>query len=203
MNKNWCRILITSAALASTGLAQVHLVRGDVDSVQNTRTFVLKCTNVQLVSTTVNLQAMHDQARQNNIFWEMQVKDVSANGRKILDVLTAVSKPKILDMGNIRLGRSDRWAIASTPGSAFAIYMASATQTDFLPVGALGSWILGFNFFLFHQGIVPATGLFQFSFQPPNIPALVGHTFASQALIVNKNSTALLSNAECKEVRSK
>ena len=100
------KAVIATAVLASTSFAQLHLVRGDVDSVQNSNTFVLECTNVQLVSSTVNLRAMHDQSRQNDIYWEMR-QDFDNVGIVIQSCLRR-SAQDIADLPRLeRLGQRD------------------------------------------------------------------------------------------------
>src|SRR5690606_31444330 len=44
--------------------AQTQLVRGDIDSIPQSNRFRLDCTNIQLVTSTVNLQQLHDASKQ-------------------------------------------------------------------------------------------------------------------------------------------
>lgn len=192
-----------SSLLIAAGHAQTQLVRGDVDSVQGTNRFVLACTTIQLVSRTVNLQQLHDQSRQQDIEYEMQVRDVSAGGKTILDVVSAKAIPELFDMGNLRLGRADRWQVMGAPGSATAVYITATGLTGYTPVGAAGTWLLGNTFFFLHAGAIGNTGLFQFSWQPPDIQGLVGQSFAAQAIVLDRNGGLLIANAQCKEVRAR
>ncbi len=195
--------LLAVAILSAPMLAQTQLVRGDIDGIQHTRRFRLKCTNIELVSTTVNLQALHDASRQQKFEYAMQVRDVSAQGRVMLNVLSAKRIPKLLDMGNIRLGRADRWHVIGRPGELALVYLnGGPATTSYLPLGPLGTWLLGTNAVLFSVGRIQATGRFEFRFQPPNDRSLVGTVFTSQAVVASM-SRLLITNAQCKAVRSK
>ncbi|MEM7203302.1 MAG: hypothetical protein AAF628_23770 [Planctomycetota bacterium] len=76
-----------------------------------------------LVSSVVNLQALHDASRQQDIEYEMSVQNIGTPGAPILDVLSAVEIPETLDMGNLRFGRSETWEVfgrpAPPPGSSW------------------------------------------------------------------------------------
>ncbi len=197
------KILTTAllgAALCAPLCAQNQLVRGDVDSVQNTNRFVLKCTNVPLVSTTVNLQQLHDATRQQNLTVEMTVRDIGTT-TPVLDVLAAQIVPERMDMGNLRFGRTETWEVFAAPGSHAWIFVDVMASTGFLGFGDAGAWVLGRNAALLANGPVGALGRFQLRFQMPDIPALVGQTFVSQA-IVQENGTLLLTEADCKAVRA-
>lgn len=202
--KSLLSAIVATIAIAPAALAQTQLVRGDVDSIQNTRTFVLDCTNIRLVSSTVNLQQLHDRSRQRDIEYEMQVKDVSSGNQKILDVISAKEIPELLDMGNIRLGRSDRWHVLGSPGQLAAVFLTGGpNMTSYTPAGALGTWVLGNSYVFFNAGAIGSFGRFEFSFQPPQIPALVGMTFTSQAVVFTLQGPVLITNPQCKEVRSR
>ncbi|MEM7203301.1 MAG: hypothetical protein AAF628_23765 [Planctomycetota bacterium] len=51
------------------------------------------------------------------------------------------------------------------------------------------------------QGTISAIGRFQFRFQMPTIPSLIGVEFTSQAVIAD-GSALVLTHGDCKEVRS-
>lgn len=182
--------------------AQLQLVRGDVDAVQGTNIFRLECTNIRLVSQTVNLQALHDASRQQDIEYEMQVRDVSQGGETVLDVVTAKTIPEIFSMGNIRLGRSDTWELFGTPGSAAGMFVTLPAFTSYVPLGPAGAWLVGSQSLIFASGTVNAIGQFQVRFEPPNDPGLVGMVVFGQGVLV-QNGALLLANPDCKEVRSR
>jgi hypothetical protein len=146
---------------ATAATAQTQLVRGDVDRVQNSQNFQLDCTTIRLVSSTVNLQQLHDQSRQQDIEYEMQVNDVSAGGVTILDVLSARAIPELMDMGNIRLGRSDSWEVLGAPGSSALVFVNAGNQTRYLPAGSMGTWLLNTNFLFFQFGVISSAGQFR------------------------------------------
>ena len=201
---------VLGSVLLSTGLLALdlnaqagQLVRGDVDGVRGTRRFQLKCTTVPLISRNVNLQALHDASRQKKIEYEMRVRNVGSAARPMLDVLSARVIPELFDMGNIRLGRSDRWHVLGNPGDAAFVFLTGQSLTGYLPLGAAGSWNLGANFVFFKQGIVSVLGRFEFRFQPPNLRSLVGKEIAGQALTVTPAGKLTITNPQCKTVRSK
>ena len=200
--KRTLSLLLAASSLTFAVGAQTQLVRGDVDGIQGTNRFRLDCTaNVELISNTVNLQALHDASRQMDIEYEMQVIDVSAGGRTILNVVSAVQIPEIFGMGNLRFGRSETWEVFGTPGSPTAIYVDLTANTGYLPLGNFGTWILGPNAQFFRSGVIGATGQFRFNFQFPTIPSLLGTSFSAQAGIV-QNGAVLITNPDCKEVRN-
>lgn len=193
--------MVSVLAFASSSLAQTQLVRGDVDSIQGTNQFRLDCTaNVRLVSNTVNLQQLHDLSRQQDIEYEMQVLDVSSGGTTILNVVSAQQIPEILDMGNLRFGRSESWQVFAPSGSSVAVYIALTSSTSYLPLGGAGTWILPLSAPLLRSG-VSTGGRFQFQLQMPTIPSLVGTSFSAQAIYAN-GSQVLITNPDCKEVRT-
>lgn len=200
------RLLHTAAVaaiLSLPALAQTQLVRGDVDTINGTNLFALKCTNIRLVSRTVNLRALHDRSRRQDIEYEMIVKDVSSGGQTVLDVLSAKQIPELFDMGNLRIGRSDHWHVLGAPGSVTAVFLTATTWTSYMPFGDLGTWLLGTTFAEVAQGTVGSFGRFQFSFQPPNLPHLIGQSFAAQAVVRNPAGVYSITNAQCKELRSR
>lgn len=193
-------------ALATTltaGLtAQTQLVRGDVDGIQNTQgLFQLECTQVRLVSSTVNLQALHDASRQQDIEYEMQVTQVGTNP-VTLDVVSATQIFEMFDMGNLRFGRNETWEVFGVPGNPAAVYMDLRANTNYAPFGSWGTWVLGPNAFLFNQGTINALGRFRFQFTMPNLPQFVGVEFTAQALTLDANGAPLITNPDCKEVRN-
>jgi hypothetical protein len=196
-----CRSLVTLAALAATAAAQTQVVRGDIDDQNNI--FFLDCANqVRLVSNTVNLRALHDASRQQDIEYEMQVVDVSSGGQRILDVVSAIAIPEQFNMGNLRLGRADRWEFFAPAGTQVAIFLNARVLTVYVPIPGMGAWLFGGGSLAVRQGITDALGRFQFDVQPPSDPALVGIEFTSQSVFRLTNGTIGISNADCKVVRN-
>ena len=197
------KIAFLPLLLATALSAQTQLVRGDVDVVKNTtNVFRLDCTNILLTSRTVNLLQLHNASRQQDIEYEMQVRDVSSGGQAILDVVSAKTIKEMFNMGNIRIGRSDTWEVFGPAGSPTAIFITLPVLTSYAPFGNAGTWLLGATPVMFAQGTVSAIGRFQVRYQPPNIPSLVGQTVVGQAALI-QSGALVLTNADCKEVRSK
>ena len=108
-------------------------------------------------------------------------------------------------MGNLRLGQSSRWQVNAPSGTSAWIYVADTRRTGYTPLGAAGTWLLqspGAVFFAF--GVTSNFGQFEFSFTMPNIPALVGTSITSQALLYRGATGAFtVSNPDCKEVENR
>ncbi len=196
------KLFLVLPLLAASAMAQTYRIVGDVDAIQGTNLFELDCTHIRLVSTTVNLQQLHDASRQQNIEYDMQVTDVSAGGLTILNVLSAVAVPEQFNMGNLRFGRSETWDLFGAPGSRFQVFLSTRAQTSFLPIpGFANAWFLTPFAVPFHSGTMTG-GFIQFSFQMPTIPALVGVEFSAQTALVDAANNVTLTNPDCKVVRN-
>lgn len=190
-----------SALLALGSLsAQTQLVRGEVDGIQGTNLFQLKCTTVRLTSANLNLQALHDLTHQNNVVLDMQVVDSFGNGSS-LEVVAATPVTRNFDMGNLRFGRAETWEVFAAPGSQVWVFVGGGGDTGYTPVGAIGTWLLGPSAVPFLNGTTNATGSARFSVTMPTAPGLVGAVFAAQS-VVSSGGALSVTNAECKEVRA-
>lgn len=198
MNLRFPFVLLT---LAASTFAQTQLVRGDIEDQNNV--FFLDCANqVRLVSSTVNLRALHDASRQQDIEYEMQVIDVTSGGQRTLDVISATAIPEQFGMGNLRFGRSDRWEFFSPAGTLVSIWMNARAAGIWAPIPGLGAWLVGLPALHIRDGVTNALGQFQFDLQPPTVPALVGVEFTAQALYQLPSGFIGISNADCKVVRN-
>ena len=176
--------LCTLTATTDTATAQTQLLRGSVDSIQGTNLFQIECTGIRVVSSTVNLQALNNASHQNDITFDLQVQQVDSNPT-ILDIVSATQTFETFEMGNLRFGRLETWEVFGAPGSVTSVFINLRSNTSYLPVGNAGTWLLGGNFGLLSTGIINAIGRYQFLFQMPTIPALVGTEISSQAIIVD------------------
>ena len=196
------KLLLVLPLLAASAMAQTHRIVGDVDAIQGTNLFELDCTRIRLVSTTVNLQQLHDASRQQDIEYDMQVTDVSAGGLTILNVLSAVAIPEQFNMGNLRFGRSETWDLAGTAGSRYAIFVNDRNATSLLALPAFSnSWFMGPNAVQIFSGTMNAAFI-QIPFQMPTIPALVGAQFSAQTLLLSPSNALSITHADCKIVRN-
>lgn len=190
-------LLLAASVLAAGLSSQTQLLRGKIENVQNTQNrFFLDCTNIPLTSTALNL---------NNLVgnqYIMQVVNTGSASSPSLEVKSVTATTKIFDMGNIRLGRADRWQVRWKAGSTTAVGVTATAATSYVPLGPIGTFLLGPQFVLLKQGKVNQLGVFEFSFQPPNIQSLVGLSVTGQALVQEPNGFLLLSNPDCKEVRA-
>ncbi len=190
-------LLLVASVLAAGLNSQTQLLRGKIEDVKNTQNqFFLGCTNIPLTSTTLNLNLLVGQQ------YVMQVVNTGTATKPSLDVRSATATTKIFDMGNIRLGRADRWQVRWTPNSMAAVGVTATALTSYAPAGSLGTFLLGPQFVLLSKGQVNQLGVFEFSFQPPNIASLVGLSVTGQALVQEPKGFLLLSNPDCKEVRA-
>lgn len=187
-------------ALASSLSAQ-QLVRGDIDGIQGTQLFQLECTQIRIVSPTLNLQALSDASRQQNIEYDMQVVQVQANPT-VLEILSATPVPEMFQMGNLRIGRSETWELVGVPGSQYGVFLGFRTTTSYAPLGVWGTWLLGSNFAPLQNGTINALGRSQFQFTMPNAPTFIGMEITSQAIVVEPDGDLVITNPDCKEVRN-
>ncbi|MCA8975511.1 MAG: hypothetical protein KDC98_12380 [Planctomycetes bacterium] len=187
--------MLATLLAATAGLAaQTHTVRGTVEDVQNTTNqFVLKCTNIPLVSTAVNLNAW--------IGTEaiMQVTNLGSPAAPSLRVDAIAVTAETFEMGNLRFGQARTWTVFAPAGSFSLVAIDFTANTGFLPVAGLGSYLLGANAIVLRSGFAGGNNQFQFQFTMPNAPALTGQSMTAQALIL-ESAQAYLSNSDCKDI---
>jgi hypothetical protein len=196
-------LAIACSAILFSGIAgaQTQLLRGDIGDIRGTNRFLLDGTTIELVSSTVNLQVLHDQSRQQNIDYEMRVTLVSAPP-VVLNVVSAVSIPEMMDMGNMRLGESSRWQVNGTPGSTAWVFIGATAFTAYTPVGPLGTFLLGGPVALLAQGTINGQGQFEFNFTTPNDPSFVGVEITSQAVVQLPAGNFLVTNPDSRVIES-
>ena len=186
-------LLVTASALT----AQTQTLRGKVEDVQGTQNqFYLDCTNIRLVSTALNLNTWIGQQA------VLQVVDVSTPGTTTLRVDAAVATTKVFDIGNLRLGQSARWQVNAPAGSFALMAVGPTAGTSYVPLGALGTFLLGPTHGVVASGFTNAQNQFEINFTMPVLPQLVGTSFTGQAL-VGDHGTWFFSNPDCKEVENR
>ncbi len=194
-------ITLAFALLASSALAQTFPVRGDIDAIQGTNLFELDCTRIRLVSTTVNLQILHDASRQQNIEYDMMVTDVSAGGLTILNVLSATAVAEQFNMGNLRFGRSETWDLSAPAGTRYGMFINVRNATSLATLGLNNPWFLGPNAVLLLSGTMP-TNFIQVPFTMPTIPSMVGVEISAQTVLLDAANNVSLTHLDCKDVRA-
>ena len=194
-------ITLAFALLASSALAQTFPVRGDIDAIQGTNLFELDCTRIRLVSTTVNLQVLHDASRQQNIEYDMTVTDVSAGGLTILNVLSATAVAEQFGMGNLRFGRSETWDLSAPAGTRYGMFINVRNATSLTTLGLNNPWFLGSNAVLLLSGTMP-TNFIQVPFTMPTIPSMVGVEISAQTVLLDAANNVSLTHLDCKDVRA-
>jgi hypothetical protein len=190
-------LLLAGAEVA----AQTQIVRGDIDGIQGTNRFQLDCTSIELISTSVNLQALHDLSRQQNIEFEMQVS-VASVSPTVLNVLSAVQIPETMDMGKMRLGETDNWEVRGQPGTAAFVFIGDRRTTAYIPAGPLGTFVLGGPIALLASGTINGVGQFQFNFTMPNNPLFVGVEITSQAILALPSGMLTITHPACKTIEA-
>lgn len=182
------------AVFAASVAAQTVTLRGKVEDVQGTQNqFFLDGTNLPLVSTALNLNTLVGQQA------IMQVVDIGTPAAPLIRVDSSVPTTKVMDMGNLRLGQSSTFEVNAPAGSAAFMFMDFQDNTGFLPVGGLGTWLLGLAPYLLAGGITDGQNQFEAQFFTPPNPQLLGLRITSQAL-VGDHGTWFFSNPDNKTV---
>jgi len=191
------KTLIALCLTTSAAFAQNQIVRGKVEDVRQTRNqFYLDCTTIPVVSKVYNLNLLvGTQAI-------LEVVNIGTASKPVLDIKKATATTKIFDMGNLRFNKATRWQVSGAPGSAALIFINGTQQTSYLPLGGLGTWLLGLNAAPFASGIINNLGLFEFRFTLPSMPQLLGKSFTAQAAVA-KAGKVTLTNPDCKTVQNK
>lgn len=186
-------------ALTTALTAQTQAVHGRVDGVSGTnpQRFVLRCTNIPMRSATLDLNAMQGQ------FWQFQVVDVGAPGAPVLDVRSATPLAGTFDMGNLRIGDSNRWTVHAPAGSFALIALDTVAATGYRPFGSAGTWLLGGGAATLALGTTAANNQFEIRVTvPQSALPFVGTELAGQGLIVTSGQPTF-TNSECKTIETR
>lgn len=185
--------IVTFCLLTSFAAAQTEILRGKVEDVQGTQNqFFLDGTRLPLVSTALNLNTWIGQQA------EMQVVNVGTTAAPVLRVDAAVPIAKVMDMGNLRLGRTSTFEVNTPTGSFAFVFIDFTSSGGFLPLGGAGSYLLGANPALLAQGFTNNPNQFRFVFTTPADQTLVGIEFSCQAISGTVAGGWSLSNADSK-----
>lgn len=191
------RLLALSALVScSIATAQVHPLRGGVESVPGTNRFVLACTDVPVVSTAVDLRQLV--AKKHHL--AMKVVDVGTPGQPVLDILDITEASRVLDMGDLLLGQASTWEVRGAPGGIAFVFVGLRSGTGFVPLGSAGALLLGPGAGTLASGPIDSTGSFRFTFTTPFLQGLFDLEIASQALVAGGGLDPFLSNADCRRV---
>jgi hypothetical protein len=164
--------------LATSLAAQTETLRGKVEDVPGTpNQFILDGTNLPLVSTALNLNTLVGQQA------IMQVVNVGTPTAPVIRVDSSVPTAKVMDMGNLRLGQTSTFEVNAPAGSAAFMFLDFKSNTGFIPVGALGTWLLGLSPYLLAGGITNGLNQFQAPFFTPPNPQLLGLQISGQAFV--------------------
>lgn len=187
------------ACLTAVAAAQTVSVHGRVDGVSGThpQRFELRCTGIPMQSTTLDLNELQGE------FQRFQVVDIGTPGAPVLDVRSATRLDANFDMGNLRIGESNRWTVSAPAGSFALIAVNAVDATGFQPFPGTGTWLLGSNAVTLAVGMATSGNRFEIRVSVPQTALpLVGTAFAGQGLVVAQGQ-ATFTNAECKAIEAR
>ena len=172
-----------------------QLLRGKVEDVPSTSTFVLDCTRIPVQSAAFNLNAWV------GLEAEMKIANVGPPTPPRLEIQAIAAVAPNFDMGNLKLNQSARWQIRGNAGELSAAWIQVTDATGYLPLGPSGTWLLGAVPLFVNSGTINGAGVFEFNLTMPNLPHLVGTSFTGQgALLAGGNLR--MTNPDCRDVRS-
>jgi hypothetical protein len=174
-----------------------QLVRGTVAEVGRGQGFVLECTNIPLVSRNLDLGELVGR------HLELAVVNLGTAMQPRLEVVAAERERALFAMGDLRMGRAERWEITAPPGSVGAAWITATSRTGYLPFGESGTWLLGTTFFLAGSGTADREGRIRFDFRPADVPELAGVSFTAQAGFVTPQNQIVITNADCRTLRAR
>ncbi len=192
MNTIACTCLLSLTAALS---AQTQTLRGKVEDVQNTQNqFYLDCTGIPMVSTALNLNLWVGQEA------VLQVVNVGTAQAPVLRVDAAAATAKVFDMGNLRLGQSNRWEINAPAGSFGFMFLDFTANTAYTPFGQFGTWLLGPGAATLASGMTNGQNQFEINFTMPVIPGLIGTSMTGQGLVGTQGVWSF-TNPDCKTIQ--
>ena len=183
-------LLVALAALGGTALAsaQTVTVRGVVEDQGNT--FVLDNTPLTLNGNGVNL---------NNFLG----REVEAVGTvTAADHVTVTSVVVVNDVfevggGGLEVGSPVKLEVTGPPGRIEQIHFS--LNSDFTVVKQMG-WFLGAGAKQLVQGVIPGSGVLEFTLAMPNDPSLVGITVYFQDVRKTGSGPIELGNSDASTI---
>ena len=186
-------VLATAAALLP---AQTQSVRGQIEDLRQTQgQFFLKCTDIPVQSTALNLANFVDTEA------ILDVVDIGTAGSPRLEVQAVTQTARTFDMGDLRIGHSERWEVDAPAGSFALIFVDFTFRTGWTPFGMAGVYLLSPSAATLASGTTNGENRLEINFTMPNVPQLIGTSFTAQALI-GDHGNWLFSNPDCKAVEA-
>ena len=195
------KILTTSIAslllLASVSTAQQVTFRGKVEDVQGTQNqFVLGCTNTELTSAVIDLNAFVAMSAEMTGQWNGS----TTSPMVVVETLTLVGETFEIG-GGAKIGQNSSLVFTGTPGD-LAIGVLSIAPT-FVPYRRANGVVL-VNSATSHRllqrfGTIGGTGILQIPFSIPNDSSLVGFEFYGQGALA-AGGTIRMTNPDCKTI---
>lgn len=169
------------SSLALSAVAQTATVRGEVDEFPGSRTrFVLEHTRVELVSTAVDLRALEAGG-----YFEFSVEEVAGAAIPTLRVLAATPVADAFGFEGLTAGATAVFEVSGRPGATGVVFLQATERTGFLPLGELGSWLLGTAALPLGRVTIRGDGDGDLRVALPAVPELVGTRFTGQAAVVD------------------
>lgn len=192
---NISRIGFFVSFLAVSTVAQTAVVRGEVDEFPGSRTrFLLEDTRVELVSNAVDLRALEERG-----YYEFTVEEVAGAPSPTLTVLAATPTAETFGFDRLQIGATTVFEVNGRAGAFGQVFLQATDATGFLPLGSLGSWLLGVEALPVGRATIRGDGEGELSLTIPNVPELIGTRITGQAAIVD-GSTVRFTNPDSQVV---
>lgn len=189
--------LLALLAVTEAASAQAVSFRGKVENVPGTANqFVVDCTDTQLASPTIALNAFAGQQVTIGGLW-----NGSATSPSVL-VQTIAIVPRTFEIGgNGSIGGVARFRAFGATGDA--ALLVAAAQPSFLPFPGTGVVFLDVQVLaVLGTGPIGPNGNFEIVVPVPNEPAFVGATVLGQGAIFGPTAGLVVSNPDCKTIQS-
>lgn len=186
-------VLLLSASAVS---AQQLSFRGKVEDVSGTANqFFVDCTDVDIQSSTINLNAFVGLQTQITGNWN------GSAASPLVDVTAIQAVSETFEIGGGgKIGQQATFRVDGAPGSPFAMF--SSLGTSFFPFRS-GVVLLDLGTLnLIGTGVIGGAGNVEIKVQVPNNPALIGLTVFGQGAIGMGGGNVLLTNPDCKTLES-
>jgi len=197
MNLRFALAPLVLAAAAVSAQAQQVSFRGKVEDMPaQPGRFVVGCTDTELTSSVVKLNAFVGQQVELSGAWN------GSSSAPVVDVATMAATNKLFEVGGGgKIGTDLSFKVTSQPGD-FTV-MFAALDAGFMPAHRAGVLLLSVSPLLtVASGFVAPDGTLEVKGSIPNDPALDGLVIYGQAFVSFTAGGADLSNPDCVTLHS-